>query len=78
KRSSMKRTASRNTLRKIIKTQKPQLRIAANADLLVRCAVHLSFLVFLNRLAEEARTNAFEHRSKTIKAEHAIAAAKVI
>ncbi|XP_075001883.1 centromere protein W isoform X1 [Calonectris borealis] len=31
----MKRTAPRSTLRKIIKKHKPQLRLAANADLLV-------------------------------------------
>ncbi|NWU69137.1 CENPW protein, partial [Pterocles burchelli] len=81
--TTMKRTAPRSTLRKIIKKQKPQLRLAANADLLVRKErggrrVHLSFLLFLHRLAEEARTNAFENKSKIIKPEHTIAAAKVI
>nr|XP_009930269.1 PREDICTED: centromere protein W [Opisthocomus hoazin] len=40
--------------------------------------VHLNFLLFLHRLAEEARTNAFENKSKIIKPEHTIAAAKVI
>ncbi|XP_064912935.1 centromere protein W isoform X1 [Columba livia] len=84
----MKRTAPRSTLRKIIKKHKPHLRLAANADLLVRkerggrrvCGleVHLSFLLFLHRLAEEARTNAFENKSRIIKPEHIIAAAKVI
>ncbi|NXY68850.1 CENPW protein, partial [Glareola pratincola] len=90
KRRRMKRTAPRSTLRKIIKTHKPQLRLAANADLLVRrdegrapsdaarCGVHLNFLLFLHRLAEEARTKAFENKSKIIKPEHTIAAAKVI
>ncbi|NWX16183.1 CENPW protein, partial [Aegotheles bennettii] len=39
--------------------------------------VHLNFLLFLRRLAEEARTNAFENKSRIIKPEHAIAAAKV-
>ncbi|NXS69780.1 CENPW protein, partial [Pandion haliaetus] len=34
RRTKMKRTAPRSTLRKIIKTYKPQLRLAANADLL--------------------------------------------
>lgn len=34
--------------------------------------------MFLHRLAEEARTNAFENKSKTIKPEHTVAAAKVI
>uniref|UniRef100_A0A8D2PWX4 Centromere protein W n=1 Tax=Zosterops lateralis melanops TaxID=1220523 RepID=A0A8D2PWX4_ZOSLA len=53
---------------------KPQLRLAANADLLV----HLNFLLFLHRLAEEARTNAFENKSKIIKPEHTISAAKVL
>ncbi|XP_039563166.1 centromere protein W [Passer montanus] len=67
-------TASRSTLRKILKKHKPQLRLATNADLLV----HLNFLLFLHRLAEEARTNAFENKSKVIKPEHTISAAKVI
>ncbi|RMC13023.1 hypothetical protein DUI87_10553 [Hirundo rustica rustica] len=40
--------------------------------------VHLSFLLFLHRLAEEARTNAFANKSKIIKPEHTISAAKVI
>nr|XP_006139495.1 centromere protein W [Pelodiscus sinensis] len=40
--------------------------------------VHLNFLLFLQRLAEEARANAFKNKSKTIKSEHTIAAAKVI
>ncbi|NXW05447.1 CENPW protein, partial [Fregetta grallaria] len=88
RRRRMKRTAPRSTLRKIIKKHKPQLRLAANADLLVWLyfifkqerpgAVHLNFLLFLHRLAEEARTNAFENKSKIIKPEHTIAAAKVM
>ncbi|NWI48047.1 CENPW protein, partial [Picathartes gymnocephalus] len=97
KRRRMKSTAPRSTLRKIIKKHKPQLRLAANADLLVRSllfykawhycftfkqecpgVVHLNFLLFLHRLAEEARTNAFEKKSKIIKPEHAISAAKVL
>ncbi|NWS96254.1 CENPW protein, partial [Mionectes macconnelli] len=78
----MRRTAPRSTLRKIIKKHKPQLRLAANADLLVRGGrerggVHLNFLLFLHRLAEEARTNAFQNKSKIIKPEHTISAAKV-
>ncbi|NXX89065.1 CENPW protein, partial [Centropus bengalensis] len=84
--AGMKRTAPRATLRRIIRKHKPELRLAANADLLVRRgrggagaeSVHLSFLLFLHRLAEEARTNAFEDKSKIIKPEHTIAAAKVI
>ncbi|NXU99846.1 CENPW protein, partial [Cettia cetti] len=89
KRRRMRSTAPRSTLRKIIKKHKPQLRLAANADLLAwlfyfifkqECSgvVHLNFLLFLHRLAEEARTNAFENKSKIIKPEHAISAAKVL
>ncbi|NXI35085.1 CENPW protein, partial [Galbula dea] len=83
----MKRTAPRGTLRKILKKHKPRLRLAANVDLLLDVytpppfpllKVHLSFLLFLHRLAEEARTNAFENKSKIIKSEHMVAAAKVI
>ncbi|NXN22005.1 CENPW protein, partial [Nycticryphes semicollaris] len=89
RRRRMKRTAPRSTLRKIIKTHKPQLRLAANADLLLESfliyfffvfpllKVHLSFLLFLHRLAEESRINAFANKSKIIKPEHAMAAAKV-
>ncbi|NWZ50040.1 CENPW protein, partial [Haliaeetus albicilla] len=89
RRRRMKRAAPRSTLRRIIKTHKPQLRLATNADLLAwlfyftfkqECpgVVHLNFLLFLHRLAEEARTNAFENKSKIIKSEHTVAAAKVI
>ncbi|NXQ34698.1 CENPW protein, partial [Alaudala cheleensis] len=96
RRRRMKSTVPRSTLRKIIKKHKPQLRLAANADLLVRklvfffffnftfkqecpgVVVHLNFLLFLHRLAEEARTNAFENKSKIIKPEHTISAAKVL
>ncbi|TFJ99479.1 spermatogenesis-associated protein 7-like protein [Platysternon megacephalum] len=84
----MKRAAPRSTLRNLIKRHKPQLRLAANADLLLPLQadqiqtpllqVHLNFLLFLHRLAEEARANAFEKKSKTIKSEHAMVAAKVI
>ncbi|NWV77024.1 CENPW protein, partial [Dasyornis broadbenti] len=79
----MKCTAPRSTLRKIIKKHKPQLRLAANSDLsnfffFSILKVHLNFLLFLHRLAEEARTNAFENKSKIIKPEHTISAAKVL
>ncbi|XP_035394860.1 centromere protein W [Cygnus olor] len=70
----MRRGAPRGTLRGVLRSHKPQLRLAAGGDLLI----HLNFLMFLHRLAEEARTNAFENKSKTIKPEHTIAAAKVI
>ncbi|NWV54850.1 CENPW protein, partial [Daphoenositta chrysoptera] len=86
----MKSRAPRSTLRKIIKKHKPHLRLAKNAELLAWLSyftfkqerpgvvVHLSFLLFLQRLAEEARTNAFENKSKIIKPEHTVSAAKVL
>ncbi|NXQ55531.1 CENPW protein, partial [Anthoscopus minutus] len=89
-RRRMRSTAPRSTLRKIIKKHKPDLRLAANVDLLawlfyftfrqgcLGVVVHLSFLLFLHRLAEEARTNAFANKSKIIKPEHTISAAKVL
>ncbi|NXQ47830.1 CENPW protein, partial [Catharus fuscescens] len=90
RRRRMKATVPRITLRKIIKKRKPQLRLAANADLLdwhfyftfkpecLDVVVHLNFILFLHRLAEEARTNAFEDKSRVIKSVHAISAAKVL
>ncbi|NXM85160.1 CENPW protein, partial [Oenanthe oenanthe] len=90
RRRRMKATVPRLTLRKVIKKHKPQLRLAANVDLLAwlfnftfkqeypGVVVHLNFLLFLHRLAEEARTSAFEDKSKIIKSEHTISAAKVL
>ncbi|KYO18971.1 centromere protein W [Alligator mississippiensis] len=69
----MKRAAPRSTLRGLIKKHKPRLRLATNMEFLV----HLNFLLFLHRLAEEARINAFESKSKIIKLEHVISAAKI-
>ncbi|XP_048361524.1 centromere protein W [Sphaerodactylus townsendi] len=70
----MKRTVSRNKLKGLVRRHKPQLGMAANMDLLV----HLNFLLFLHRLAEETRTKAIADKSKTIKYEHVLTSAKVI
>uniref|UniRef100_A0A670Y277 Centromere protein W n=1 Tax=Pseudonaja textilis TaxID=8673 RepID=A0A670Y277_PSETE len=70
----MKRTVPRSTLKNLVKKHKPQLRLGGNTDLLV----HLNFLLFLFRLAEEARTKAIEEKSKIIKYEHVVSSAKVI
>ncbi|XP_061234412.1 centromere protein W [Neopsephotus bourkii] len=70
----MGRTAPRAALRKMLKNEKSAFRLLACTDLLV----YLNFLVFLRRLAEEARTNAFQNRSRIIKPEHIILAAKVV
>ncbi|XP_005154784.2 centromere protein W [Melopsittacus undulatus] len=70
----MRRIVPRTALRKMVKSEKLGLRLSACADLLV----YLNFLLFLRRLAEEARTNAFQNRSRIIKPEHIIVAAKAI
>ncbi|NXK81573.1 CENPW protein, partial [Amazona guildingii] len=91
--SRMGRAVPRAALRKMLKNEKPGFRLSACADLLFESflrvvffffsffplpKVHLNFLLFLRRLAEEARTNAFQNRSRIIKPEHIILAAKVI
>ncbi|XP_077156187.1 centromere protein W isoform X1 [Paroedura picta] len=43
-----------------------------------RKKVHLNFLLFLHRLAEETRTKAIADKSKTIKYEHVLTSAKKI
>ncbi|XP_015280284.1 PREDICTED: centromere protein W, partial [Gekko japonicus] len=40
--------------------------------------VHLNFLLFLERLAEETRTKAIADKSETIKYEHVLTSAKII
>ncbi|XP_053141532.1 centromere protein W [Hemicordylus capensis] len=69
----MKRTVPRSTLKGLVKRQKPHLRMTANTDLLI----HLNFLLFLHRFAEETRTMAIEDKSKTIKYEHVLSSAKI-
>ncbi|XP_054847772.1 centromere protein W [Eublepharis macularius] len=70
----MKRTVSRSTLKGLVRRHKPHLRMTANIDLLV----HLNFLLFLHRLAEETRTKAIADKSKIIKYEHVLTSAKII
>ncbi|XP_066467589.1 centromere protein W [Tiliqua scincoides] len=70
----MKRTVPRSTLKGLVKKHKPKLRMTANTDLLV----HLNFLLFMHRLAEETRTKAISDKSKTIKYEHVLSSAKII
>ncbi|KAM6460420.1 centromere protein W [Liasis olivaceus] len=70
----MKRTLPRSTLKSLVKKHKPQLRLGGNTDLLVQ----LNFLLFLFRLAEEARAKAVEEKSKIIKYEHVLSSAKII
>ncbi|XP_041963060.1 centromere protein W [Alosa sapidissima] len=61
----------RKAIKDILK-EKTNMRIGANADLMVQ----LDMLLFLHRLAEEARAKAFEEKSATIKAHHVQAVSK--
>ncbi|XP_056674709.1 centromere protein W [Monodelphis domestica] len=70
----LKRKAPRGFLKRLIKRQKPQLHFRSGLDLLV----HLNCLLFLHRLAEETRMQAFQNKSKIIKEKHICSAAKVI
>ncbi|XP_004630360.1 centromere protein W [Octodon degus] len=70
----VKRKAPRGFLRRLFKRQKPHLRLETRGDVLV----HLNCLLFIHRLAEEARINACESKCGIIKKDHVVAAAKVI
>ncbi|XP_074043631.1 centromere protein W [Macrotis lagotis] len=70
----LRRRAPRGFLRSLIKRRKPRLLLMAGLDLWV----HLNCLLFLHRLAEETRMQAFQNKSKIIKDKHLLAAAKVI
>ncbi|XP_006879039.1 PREDICTED: centromere protein W [Elephantulus edwardii] len=70
----VKRKAPRGFLKRVVKLQKPDLRLEKNGDLLI----HLNCLLFLHRLAEESRINACENKCGIINREHILRAAKVI
>ncbi|VCX40602.1 unnamed protein product [Gulo gulo] len=72
-RKYIKRKAPRGFLKRVFKRQKPHLRLETSSDLLV----HLNCLLFVHRLAEESRMNAFENKYGIIKKEHVQAAAKI-
>uniref|UniRef100_A0A803T7P3 Centromere protein W n=1 Tax=Anolis carolinensis TaxID=28377 RepID=A0A803T7P3_ANOCA len=70
----MRRTVRRKTLKDAVKRHEPHLVLRGDLDVLV----FLNFLLFLHRLAEEARTIAIAGKSKIIKYEHVLSSAKVI
>lgn len=51
--------------------------VLSNGTYALLLKIHLNFLLFVHRLAEESRTNACESKSKVIKKDHVLAAAKV-
>lgn len=64
----------RGTVRAAIKKRLPELRLDANVDLLI----YLNCVLFLQRLAAEARLKAIEDRCSVIKPAHIRAVAKVV
>nr|XP_034966583.1 centromere protein W [Zootoca vivipara] len=64
----------RSTVKKLLSKHKPHLRMRGNTDLLVL----LNVFLFLQRLAEETRTNAIAEKSKTITSRHVSSAAKIV
>ncbi|XP_040285041.1 centromere protein W [Bufo bufo] len=70
----MLRTVPRATVRSAIRKRLPQLRLDANVDLLI----YLNCVLFLQRLATEARLKAIEQRCSVIKPAHIRAVAKVV
>lgn len=64
----------RGTVRAAIKKRLPELRLDSNVDLLI----YLNCVLFLQRLAAEARLKAIEDRCSVIKPAHIRAVAKVV
>ncbi|XP_069829759.1 centromere protein W [Dendropsophus ebraccatus] len=70
----MGRSVPRGTVRSAIKKRLPNLRLDGTVDLLI----YLSCVLFLQRLAAEARLKAVEDRSSVIRSSHIRAVAKVV
>ncbi|KAM4695339.1 centromere protein W [Discoglossus pictus] len=70
----MKRSAPRASVRSMVKKHQVELRLERDTELLV----HLSCILFLHRLAKEARLKAFENRTSVIKPAHVKAVAKMV
>ncbi|XP_071753107.1 centromere protein W-like [Centroberyx gerrardi] len=69
----MMKRAPRSTLKSIIKTKtKSRCNVTQTTDAMVE----LLMLLFLNGLAEEARTQAFQDKSSTVRAQHVRAVSK--
>ncbi|GCC23729.1 centromere protein W isoform X1 [Chiloscyllium punctatum] len=68
------RAIPRRSLHSVLKKHKPQLRLSKDVHIMV----HLNCLLFLHRLAVEARTKAVESKSSTIQPKHVKEVAKVV
>ncbi|XP_048387709.1 centromere protein W [Stegostoma tigrinum] len=70
----VRRAPPRKSLQSVLKKYKPQLRLSKDIYIMV----HLNCLLFLHRLALEARTKAVESKSSTIQPKHVKEVAKVV
>ncbi|XP_075720370.1 centromere protein W [Rhinoderma darwinii] len=70
----MGRSVPRSTVKSAIKKRLPELRLDGNVDLLI----YLNCVLFLQRLATEARLKAIEDRCSVIKPSHIRAVAKIV
>ncbi|XP_072264969.1 centromere protein W [Pyxicephalus adspersus] len=64
----------RASIRAAVKKRLPDLRLETNVDLLI----YLNCVLFLQRLAREARLKAIEDRCSVIKPAHVKAVAKMV
>ncbi|CAL8316619.1 unnamed protein product [Merluccius merluccius] len=66
--------APKTKLKSVIKSK---TKTNVNVTPAAQAMVELGLLLFLNTLAVEARSNAFEEKSATIRAQHLMAVSKV-
>ncbi|XP_067881329.1 centromere protein W isoform X1 [Heterodontus francisci] len=85
----VRRAVPRRSLQSIIRKHKPQLRLSKDIHIMVEeveslegavegGVVHLNCLLFLHRLAVEARTKAVESKSSIIQPNHVMEVAKAV
>ncbi|XP_072913444.1 centromere protein W [Hemitrygon akajei] len=70
----VKRAVPRESLRAVFRRQVPQLRLSKD----VHVMVHLNCLLFLQRLAQEARIKAVEAKCSAIQPNHILDVAKTV
>ncbi|XP_051881018.1 centromere protein W [Pristis pectinata] len=70
----VKRALPRGSLRTVLRRHKPQLRLSRDVHMMV----HLNCLLFLHRLAQEARIKAVEAKCSAIQPNHIVEVAKTV
>ncbi|RUS19211.1 hypothetical protein BC937DRAFT_87832 [Endogone sp. FLAS-F59071] len=64
----------RSTLKRLVKAHQPKSQLSKNADVLL----YLDYVLFLNRLATEARIAALKNNDKTVESRHINAVLEVV